>query len=89
MLQCLQENSHPDIAYAVSVCFSFVHSTSRSRKITRKLIGQYLTGTLEEGLILIPPGELYVNVCFGAEFSALWPYEDNKYPTSVKSHTVF
>ena len=52
MLQYLQNQTQPDITYAISQCAHFVHSPKQSHKIALEWIGQYLKGMLQEGLIL-------------------------------------
>jgi hypothetical protein len=54
-------------------------------------IGQYLKGTLDKGLLLLPttlgptfPTDVYVD----ADFAGSWGYEDPNNPVSVKSRTV-
>jgi len=89
MLQYLQGHSRPDITYAVSSCSRFVHSPKRSHEIALERIGQYLKGTLNEGLILRPSGELHIDVYCNADFAGLWPFEDKLDPTCVKSRTGY
>ena len=81
MLQYLQGHSRPDITYAVSSCSRFVHSPKRSHEIALERIGQYLKGTLDEGLILRPSGDLHIDVYCDADFAGLWPFEDKLDPT--------
>lgn len=89
MLQYLQGHSRPDITYAVSQCARFVHSPKRSHEVALERIGLYLKGTLDEGLILKPTGELDIDVYVDADFAGLWPYEDKQDPSCVKSRTGF
>jgi len=89
MLQYLQAHSRPDLTYAVSQCARFVHNTKRSHEEALERIGQYLLGTMEDGLILRPTKELNVDVYVDADFAGLWPHEDKRDPTSVKSRTGF
>jgi hypothetical protein len=75
MLLYLQGHSRPDITYAVSQCACFVHSPQHSHEIALEQIGQYLKGTLDEGLILKPSDELDIDVFVDAEdFAGLWPH---------------
>jgi hypothetical protein len=69
MLLYLQGHSCPDITYAVSQCSRFVHSPRRSHEIALEHIGQYLKGTLDEGLILKPSEELDIDVFVDADFA--------------------
>ena len=54
MIRYLQRRLRPDIIYALRACACFVYSTRRSHKIALENIGQYLMGTIEEVIILIP-----------------------------------
>jgi hypothetical protein len=54
MMGYLQANSRPDIAFAVSQCAWFAHRTKRSHEEALERIGQYLKGTMDQGLILRP-----------------------------------
>ena len=74
---------------AVSQCARFVGSPRRSHEIALERIGQYLKGTLEQGLILRPSTELDIDVYVDADFAGLWPYEDKQDPTCAKSRTRF
>ena len=87
--KALQGHSRPDITYAVSSCSRFVHSPRRSHEIALERIGQYLKGTLNEGLILRPSGDLHIDVYCDADFAGLWPFEDKLDPTCVKSRTGY
>jgi hypothetical protein len=89
MMQYLQGHSRPDITYAVSRCARFIHSPKRSHEIALKRIGLYFKGTLAQGLILSPSGELDIDVFVDADFAGLWPHEDKQDPTCVKSRTGF
>ena len=89
MLQYIQGHSHPDITYAVIACANFLNSTRRSHEISIERIGKYVKGTLEEGLILRPSGELYVDVYCNANFYRVCPYNDKHDPTCVNSCTYF
>jgi hypothetical protein len=89
MLQYLQGHSRPDITYAVSQVARFVHSPRRSHEIALERIGQYLRGTVEEGLILRPTGRFDMDCYVDADFAGLWPHEDKADPICVKSRTGF
>jgi Reverse transcriptase (RNA-dependent DNA polymerase) len=89
MMQYLQGHSRPDITYAVSQCARFIHSPKRSHEIALERIGLYLKGTLDQGLILRPSGELDIDVFVDADFAGLWPHEDKHDPTCVKSRSGF
>jgi hypothetical protein len=90
MMQYLQGHSRPDITYAVSCCARFVHNTRRSHEIALERIGQYLKGTLEEGLILKPDTDHMDIDCYvDSDFAGLWPWEDKNDPSCVKSRMGF
>ena len=89
MLQYLQGHSRPDITYAVSQCARFTHSPRRSHEIALERIGQYLKGTVQDGLILKPSKNFEVDVYVDSDFAGLWPYEERKDPNCVKSRAGF
>ena len=89
MLQYLQGHSRPDITYAVSQCARFTLSPRRSHEIALERIGQYLKGTVQEGLVLKPSGNNKVDVYVDSDFAGLWPYEDRTDPSCVKSRAGF
>ena len=90
MLQYLHSHSRPDITYAVSQVAHFTHSPKRLHKIALEHIGQYLKGTLEEGLILTPDRtNMGVDIYVDTDFAGLWPHEDKDDPICVKSRTGY
>jgi len=89
MMQYLQGHSRPDITYAVSQCARFTHSPRRSHEIALERIGQYLKGTVHEGLILKPSKNYTVDVYVDSDFAGLWPYEERNDPSCVKSRAGF
>ena len=89
MMQYLQGHSRPDITYAVSQCARFTHSPRRSHEIALERIGQYLKGTVKEGLILKSSGNNEVDIYVDSDFAGLWPYEDRNDPSCVKSRAGF
>jgi Reverse transcriptase (RNA-dependent DNA polymerase) len=89
MMQYLQGHSRPDITYAVSQCARFTHSPKRSHERALERIGQYLKGTIPEGLIMKPSQNLDLDCYVDADFAGLWPYEDKLDPVCVKSRTGF
>ena len=54
MLNYLQGHSRIDIPFAVSQVAQYVHSPKHSHELALERIGQYLKGTLDNGLILKP-----------------------------------
>jgi hypothetical protein len=83
MLQYLQGHSRPDITFAVSQCARFVHSPKRLHEEALERIGLYLKGTLDQGLVLRPRGDLNIDVYVDADFAGLWPHEDKQDPSSL------
>jgi hypothetical protein len=76
--------------FAVSQCARYIQSTKRSHELALEQIGQYLKGTLYEGLILQPTGMLDIDRYVDADFAGLWPREDKQDPScAVKSRTGF
>ena len=89
MLQYLHGHSRPDITFAVSQVARFTHSPKRSHEIALERIGQYLKGTIDDGLILKPTGAFDIDAYVDADFAGLWPLEDKQDPSCVKSRTGF
>ena len=89
MLQYLQSHSRPDITYAVAQCARFTHAPRRSHERALEHIGQYLKGTMNEGLILQPSQDLILECYVDADFAGLWPHEDKFDPTCVKSRSGY
>ena len=88
MLQYLQGHSKPDLTYVVSQCACFNHAPKRTHEATLERIGQYLKGTIDEGLILKPTDQFDVDVFVNADFAGLWPHEDKSDPMCVKRQAV-
>ena len=92
MMQYLQANSRPDIAFAVAQCARFMHNTKRSHEEALERIGQYLKATQDQGLILKPKTfdtEFQTDVYVDADFAGAWGFEDPGDPSCVKSRTGF
>jgi hypothetical protein len=93
MIGYLQANSRPDIAFAVSQCARFVHKMKLSHEEALERIGQYLKGTMDQGLILRPQkfdgGEFSTDVYVDADFARGWGYEDASDPACVRSRTGY
>jgi hypothetical protein len=54
MLGYLHANSRPDITFAVAQVARFTHAPKLVHEVALERIGQYLKGTMDEGLILNP-----------------------------------
>ena len=87
MLLYLCGHSRPDLQFAVSQCAHFIHGTKRSHKVALERIGQYLKGTMEEGLVLKPNGSIDIECFMDADFAGLFAFEDVLDPSCVKSRT--
>ena len=92
MMGYLQANSRLDISFAVAQCARFAHKPMRSHEQALERIGQYLKGTMEEGMILDPrslTSEFTSNVYVDADFAGGWGYEDPNDPACVRSRTGY
>ena len=89
MLLYLSGHSRPDIAYSVSQVARFTFAPRRSHEQALKLIGRYLLGTRDKGLVLTPSSELHVDAYPDADFAGLYGYEDSLDPVCVRSRTGF
>jgi len=89
MMQYLQGHTRPDITFAVSQCACYIHKTRRSHEIDLLRIGQYLRGTINEGLIMSTNNELGIDCFVDADFAGMWGVEHPQDPTSVKSRTGY
>lgn len=90
MMQYLQGHSRPDITFAVSQCSRYIHRTKRSHEVALIRIGQYLKGTMDQGLIIRPDkAELHMECFVDADFAGMWGFEDAQDPACVKSRTGY
>ena len=87
MLHYLQGHSRTKITYAVSQCARFVHSTKKCHVAAVEMIGRYLKGKKDKGLVLNQTDELTSDVFVDSDFSGLWPHKNRIDPTLVKSRT--
>jgi hypothetical protein len=79
MLQYLQAHSRPDMTFAVSQSAWYVQRTQRWHEIVIEHIGLYLKGSQDEGLILKPTGRLDIDCYVDADFTGLWPHEEQNW----------
>jgi Reverse transcriptase (RNA-dependent DNA polymerase) len=86
MLKYLQNHSRPDITFAVSQCAMFIHRPRRSHELAVIRIGQYLKGTMENGLVFKLSGTLKIDCYVDADFAGMWPHEN---PDCVKSRSGY
>lgn len=89
MLLYLCGHSRPDIQFTVSQCARFLHSTKRSHEQALICIGQYLKGTMEEGLILRPNNTFDIECHVDADFAGLYQVEEVMDPSCVRSCTGY
>jgi hypothetical protein len=80
-------HSRPDISFAVSQAARFAFSPKRSHELALIRIGQYLKGTREQGMILMPlsTDRLEMDMYVDSDFMGLYGKEDRTDPTNVKS----
>jgi Reverse transcriptase (RNA-dependent DNA polymerase) len=73
-LNYLEKCTRPDLAYAVHQCARFAHDPKEKHSKAVKLIGRYLLGTADLGIICKPNGDSFK--CFAdADFAGLWNHE--------------
>ena len=91
MLWYLYGHSRPDLGFAVSQAARFAFSPKRSHELALIEIGQYLKGTLEEGLILKPRpfDELQMDAYVDSDFMGMYGKEPRNDPSNVKSRTGY
>lgn len=90
MLLYLAGHSRPDISFAVSQVARFIHGHKRSHEVAIERIGQYLLGTMDEGMILKPTKDEFSMDCYvDADFAGLWNVEDQSSPESVRSRAGY
>ncbi len=89
MLNFLEKSTRPELAFAVHQCARFSANPRTSHAKAVRLIGKYLQGTKERGIILNPTEhsfESYVD----ADFCGLWNPKTAMYdPMTSKSRTGF
>ena len=89
MLLYLAGHTRPDIAYSVSQVARFMFCPKRSHEQALKMIGRYLIGTMDRGMILTPSGQLDIDAYPDADFAGLYGYEDVQDPVCVRSRTGY
>lgn len=89
MMLYLCNNSRPDITFAVSQCARYSHNPTSKHAKFLQLIGRYLKGTRDKGLILRPQSSNPLDIkCYvDADFAGLYKQEDPNDPHSVKSRS--
>jgi hypothetical protein len=92
MMGYLQANSRLDISFAVAQCARFAHKPKRVHEQALERIGQYLKGTMDEGMILKPDqltSGFRTDIYVDADFAGGWGFEDPSDPACVRSRTGY
>jgi len=91
MLWYLYGHSRPDLGMSVSQLARFTFCPKRSHELALIRVGQYLKGTLGEGLILKPGStdSLKMDAYVDSDFMGLYGKENRLDPTNCKSRTGF
>ena len=89
MLLYLSGHYRPDIPYSVSQVAKFIFCPRRSHEAALKLIGRYLLGTKNKGLVINPTRDLKIDAYPDADFAGLYNYEDSCDPVCVRSRTGY
>ena len=91
MLWYLYGHSRPDLGFAVSQAARFAHSPKRSHELALIRIGQYLKGTIDQGLEFKPSSltDFKMDVYVDSDFMGLYGREDRTDPVNVKSRTGY
>ncbi|KAL7561623.1 hypothetical protein ACA910_001491 [Epithemia clementina (nom. ined.)] len=71
-LNFLEKSTRPDISYAVHQCARFSQAPKESHAKAVKLIGRYLLGTRDKGIVLNPDGSKSFECWADADFSGNW-----------------
>ena len=86
-LNFLEKSIHPDISVAVHQCARFQDSPKQSHVQAVPMIGQYLKGTKDKGIILRPDQARSFEHWVDANFTGNWlPEGAQKDPMTSKSH---
>ena len=91
MLWYLYGHSRPELGFAVSQAARFSFSPKRSHELALIRIGQYLKGTVDQGLILKPMStdHIKMDVFVDSNFLGLYGKESRTDPDNVKSRAGF
>ena len=90
MLLYISGHSRPDIAFAVHQVARFTHSPTDKHEKAIILIGRYLKGTRDRGLVYDPSKQRNrLNAHVDADFAGLYDCEDHEDPICVKSRTGY
>ena len=91
MLWYLYGHSRPDLGFAVSQAARFAFNPKCSHELALIRIGQYLKGTLDEGLFMKPmtSDQFTMDVYVDSDFLGLYGHELRSDPDNVKSRTGY
>ena len=89
VLMYLAGHSRPDITYNVRQVARLKFFPKRSHEAGLKIIGWYLLGTRNKGLIITPTRDFNIDAYSNADFSGLYNYEEHNDPICVRSRTGF
>jgi hypothetical protein len=91
MLLYLANHTRPDIAFAVAQCAQYNHSPKLQHEQALERFGQYLKGTMDQGLVLKPDSShpLDIDCYVDADFARLYRYKQLYNPSSVKSQSGY
>ena len=91
MLWYLYGHSRPELGFALSQASRFAFDPKRSHELALIRIGQYLKGTLNEGLIMKPftSDMIWMDVYVDSDFLGLYGSERRSDPDSVRSRAGF
>ena len=89
MMLYLQGHSRPDIPFAINQCAIYAFRPKRSHRRAMKLIGRYLKGTLNKGIVMKLRGFMLIDFYVDSNFVRLWYYEESSDPKIVKSCSGF
>jgi Reverse transcriptase (RNA-dependent DNA polymerase)/GAG-pre-integrase domain len=81
-LNYLEKSTRPDLAYAVHQCARFAADPREEHTKAVKVIGRYLMGTADKGIICTPSNESFMCYC-DADFSGNWDSSIAEYDTST------
>ena len=91
MLWYLYGHSQPDLGFAVSQAARFAFAPRRSHELALIRIGQYLKGTMNEGMIMKPmkTDSFRMDVYVDSDFLGLYGTEPRTDPDNVKNRTGY
>jgi hypothetical protein len=89
MLLYLSTNTRPDIAFAVSQVGRFSSNPKQSHSTAIKTIVRYLAGTADKGMILMPRGDLKLEMYCDADFAGLYKRDPDRSVDSARSRTGY